>query len=188
MNEENRVRKGILLAIAALALLAGCGPQGTKTAGTPADTKWKGLPYRLTFDTKAVAKPDTKAAKTAKASPAVIVIPPTTYIANPEALENRAILVMRFTTGPEQTSHLMVGTPVDIRGESGALPADYLVQASKSISDYLTAHCIDGKVKVSVALARSSVKPQAEDAEVDSKRLSDWLSFDAVAKKPHSKC
>ena len=181
------MRKGILLAVAAMALLAGCGTQGTKTT-TPVDTKWKGLPYRLTFDTKAAAKPDTKPAKAAKASPAAIVIPPITYVANPEALENRAILVMRFTTGPEQTSHLMVGTPVDIRGEAGALPADYLVQASKSISDYLTNHCLDGKVKVSVALARSSVKPQADDAEVDSKRLSDWISFDATVQKSHGKC
>jgi hypothetical protein len=41
---------------------------------------------------------------------------------------------------------------------------------------------------MSLTLARSSVKPQADEAEVDAKRLSDWVPFEAVFKKPHSKC
>jgi hypothetical protein len=99
---------------------------------------------------------------------------------------------MRFS-GPAETNadpvpHLMIGNPVDIHGEQGTLPADYLDKASKSLSDYLTAHCIQGNVKISVALARSSVKSQADDTEVNAKRLSDWMPFEVVFKKPHLKC
>lgn len=176
------MKKGVILVIGlavGLALLAGCGNQGNKSSGVPAEPKWKGAPYRLALDTNA-SKPNQTA----------VIIPPVKYTANPEALETRAILVMRFTAtgGADQTQHLMIGNAVDIRGEEGALPADYLDRASKSLSDYLGARCIQGKVKVSVALARSSVKPLAEDAEVDAKRLSDWLPFEVVAKKPRSKC
>jgi len=161
-----------------LCLLAGCGNQGAKT-GVVTDQKWKGLPYRLTLDTKAV-----------KPNPGAVTIPAVTFVANPEAVETRAILVMRFVAlgTPDQTPHLMVGTPVDIHGENGSLSADYLTEASKSVTDYLAARCIQGNVKVSLALARSSVKPQAEDAEVDSKRLSDWVSFQTTYKKAHGKC
>ncbi len=182
-NEEDGVRKGIVLSIGltigAWALLAGCGNQGSKTTAVPVDLKWKGLPYRLSLDNKAI-----------KPNPAVITIPPIKYTANPEALETRAILVVRFTAtaGPDQTQHLIVGTPLDIHGQDGTLPADYLDKAGKSLTDYLGARCIQGNVKISVALARSSVKPQADDADVDSKRLSDWLPFETVFKKPHPKC
>ena len=175
------MRKGILLSIgltvAAMTVLAGCGNQGSKP--TVVDLKWKGLPYRLTLDSKAV-----------KPNPAVITIPPVKYVANPEAIETRAILVLRFTatSGADQTQHLIIGTPVDIRGEQGTLPPDYLDKAGKSLTDYLGARCIQGNVKISVALARSSVKPLADDAEVDAKRLSDWLPFETTFKKPHSKC
>ena len=47
------MRKRIILAIGGLLLLAGCGEQGDKGAGIPAQPKWKGLPYRLAFETKA---------------------------------------------------------------------------------------------------------------------------------------
>jgi len=181
MNEEDSVRRGILLAIGAIVLLAGCGNQGNKPTGIPVEPKWKGLPYRLALDTKA-----------SKPNPAVITLPPVKYTANPEALETRAILVMRFSSSSAadqgQAPHLIIGTPLDIRGEEGTLPADYLDRASKGLTDYLGAHCMQGNVKISVALARSSVKPQADDAEVDAKRLSDWLPFEAVFKKPHAKC
>jgi hypothetical protein len=43
-------------------------------------------------------------------------------------------------------------------------------------------------VKVSLALARSSIKPVPDDAEVDAKRLSDWAPFEVVVKKTHLKC
>jgi hypothetical protein len=174
------VRRGMILAIG-LTLLAGCGSQGNKSSSVPTEPKWKGAPYRLTLDTKA-----------SKPNPSVIAIPPVAYTANPDALETRAVLVMRFA-GPaaadsDPVNHLMIGQPVDIRGDQGTLPASYLDTASKSVSDYLVAHCIQGNVKISLALARSSVKPLAEDAEVDQKRLSDWVPFNVVFKKPHLKC
>jgi hypothetical protein len=179
-NEEDGVRKSMIL-VAGLALLAGCGNQGNKSSGAPVEPKWKGAPYRLTLDTKA-----------SKPNEAVVAIPPVRYTANPDALETRAVLVMRFE-GPaaansDPVTHLMIGLPVDIHGDQGTLPADYLDKASKSLSDYLVARCIQGNVKISLALARSSVKPLADDAEVDSKRLSDWVSFEVVFKKPHLKC
>jgi hypothetical protein len=179
-NEEDGVRKGMILAIG-LVLLAGCKNQGNKSSGVSAEPKWKGAPYRLTLDTKAI-----------KPNQASVAIPSVNYTANPDALETRAILVMRFS-GPAETNadpvpHLMIGNPVDIHGEQGTLPADYLDKASKSLSDYLTAHCIQGNVKISVALARSSVKSQADDTEVNAKRLSDWMPFEVVFKKPHLKC
>jgi len=174
------VRKGMILAFG-LVLLAGCGNQGNKSSTASVEPKWKGAPYRLTFDTKAI-----------KPNPAAVTIPPVSYTANPDALETRAILVMRFA-GPaaadaDPVNHLMVGVPVDIRGEQGSLPADYLDKASKGITDYLVTHCIQGNVKISVALARSSVSPLAEETEVDAKRLSDWLPFGILFKKPHLKC
>jgi len=182
------VKKGVIQVIGlavglagGLALLAGCGNQGNKGSGAPAEPKWKGAPYRLTLDTKAV-----------KPNPAAVTIPPVSYTANPEALETRALLVMRFSgpaaAGADPVDHLMVGLAVDIHGDHGNLPADYLDKASKSLTDYLVAHCIQGNVKVSVALARSSLNPLAQDAEIDAKRLSDWLPFEVVFKKPHMKC
>jgi len=179
-NKEDDVRKAMILAFG-LALLAGCGNQGNKSSSAGAEPKWKGAPYRLTLDTK-VNKPN----------PAVIAIPPVKYTANPDALETRAVLVIHFTAAGaadnDQVPHLMIGTPLDVRGPEGTLPADYLDKASKGLSDYLGAHCIQGNVKISVALAKSSIKPQAGDVEVDAKRLSDWMPFEVVFKKPHSKC
>ena len=174
------LRRGMILAFG-LALLAGCGNQGNKSSSAPVEPKWKGAPYRLTLDTKA-----------SRPNEAAVAIPPVKYTANPDALETRGALVMRFAgppaAGSDPVTHLMIGLPVDIRGEQGTLPADYLDKASKSLSDYLVAHCIQGNVKISLALARSSVKPLADDAEVDAKRLSDWVPFEVVFKKPHLKC
>jgi hypothetical protein len=45
-----------------------------------------------------------------------------------------------------------------------------------------------GKVKLSVALARSSLSNQARDSEIDAKRLSDWLPIEVVFKNPHPTC
>jgi hypothetical protein len=182
MNEEDGVRKGIFLAIGVVALLAGCGNQGDKAAGIPTEPKWKGLPYRLEFDAKAV-----------KPNPAVVTIPPVKYTANPEALETRALLVFKFATpgaaGQDPVERLMIGAPVDIKGEDGSIPADYLGRASKGLAEYLDSYCLQGKIDVSTALARSSLNPQAGIAEVDTKRLSDWQPTEVVYKNPHQpKC
>ncbi len=169
------------LAMGGLALLAGCGSQGDKAAGIPVQPKWKGAPYRLAFDTKA-----------GKPNPAGITIPAVKYTANPEALETRALLVLRFAASgaadQEQAGHRMIGAPVDIRGEEGTLPADYMNRASNGLAEYLGSYCIQGKVNISLALARSSLNPQAGDAEVDAKRLSDWLPTEVVFKKRNPRC
>ncbi len=171
------MRKGIILAIGALLLLAGCG--GDKGPGIPVGPKWKGAPYRIAFDTKA-----------AKPSPTGINIPVVKFTANPDALETRALLILKFTVSgaANPAEHLMIGSAVDIRGEAGTLPDDYMERARKGLSDYLETYCLKGKVNVSVALARSSLNPQADIPQADAKRLSDWLPLDIVYKPHHPKC
>jgi hypothetical protein len=176
------VRKGIILAIAGLTLLAGCD-MGEK-ATIPVTPKWKGPAYRIAFDTQ-----------TAKPNPTGVTIPVIKFTANPEALETRATLVVRFdasqltkkdTDGPAMNKMIMA--PVDIHGAEGALPADYMDLASKDLSRFLGAYCVKGKIKISVALARSSLTSQAGDAEVENKRLSDWLPTEVAFKNAHPKC
>jgi hypothetical protein len=82
----------------------------------------------------------------------------------------------------------MILAPTDISGAEGTLPADYMDVADKGLARFLGAYCIKGKIKISVALARSSLSSQAGDAEVDSKRLSDWLPVEVVFKNPHPGC
>jgi hypothetical protein len=175
------VKKGIHLAIGGLLLLAGCSSAGNKGAGIPIEPKWKGLPYRLAFDTKA-----------ANPSPSGVDIPVVKFTANPEALETRAVLVLKFSApaaaNQEPDAHLMIGTAVDIHGPEGTLPDDYMERARKGLSDYLETYCLKGKVNLSVALARSSLNPQAGIELVNPKRLSDWLPLDIVYKPHHSKC
>jgi hypothetical protein len=174
------VRKSIIAAFGVCVLLAGCGDQGDK-GGIPVGPKWKGAPYRISFD-KPPEKPN----------PAGVTIPQVKYTANPEALETRVTLVLRFETPggaqKEPVVNRMIAPPVDIRGPEGELPADYMERASKGLSTFLGAQCMKGKVNVSVAIARSSLNPQAGDGEVDEKRLSDWLPIDLTFKNPHPKC
>ena len=177
--KEGYVRKEIILAMGALLLLAGCGTQD-KGAGIPVGPKWKGEPYRLAFDTKA-----------GKPGPTGIIIPPISYTANPDALETRALLVLRVSASAadkEPVDELLIGNAVDIRGEDGTIPGDYLDAAKKGLSDYLDAHCLNGKVNLRLALARSSLNPHASMAETDNKRLSDWMPLEFVYKNPHAKC
>jgi hypothetical protein len=179
-NEEDDVRTGIILAVGGLLLLSGCGNAGNAGTGIPVQPKWKGAPYRLAFDTKA-----------AKTGPTGIDLPAIKFTANPDALETRAVLVLRFTASEANSDpgeHLIIGTPVDIRGEEGTIPEDYMERARKGLSDYLGQHCLKGKVDVSVALARSSLNPQSGEDQVDGKRLSGWLPLEIVFKNPHSKC
>ena len=78
------MRKGIVVAVAGLALLAGCD-QGDKTTNVPVQPKWKGEPYRLALDTKPV-----------KPAATGVTLPGVKFTANPDALEGRATLVIRF--------------------------------------------------------------------------------------------
>ena len=175
------MRKAILLAMGGLVFLAGCGSKGDKAANVPATPKWKGAPYRIEFDTQ-VAKPN----------PAGVTIPIIKFTANPDALEKRASMVVKFDTsgatkqGPMMNQIIMGG--VDISGAEGALPADYMGEADKALARFLGAYCIKGKVKISVALTRSSLTSHADDAEVDAKRLSDWLPIEVTFKNPHPGC
>ena len=174
------MRKGIILAIGGVLLLAGCSNSANK-AGIPIEPKWKGLPYRIAFDTKA-----------AKPSPTGVDIPVVKFTANPDALETRAVLVLKFSApvapNQEPTDHLMIGTAVDIRGTEGSLPDDYMELARKGLSEYLETYCVKGKVNLSVALARSSLNPQAGIDLVDPKRLSDWLPLEITYKPKHPQC
>lgn len=178
------MRKGVLLAVAGLVFLAGCDTGG-KAANIPVAPKWKGPAYRITADTES-----------GNLNPVGVTIPDIKFTANPEALETRATLVVRFDTsdpikdknnnGPAMNKMIM--GPVDIHGAEGALPKDYMDAASKGLSTFLGAYCVKGKVKISVALARSSLTNQAGDTEVDNKRLSDWLPIEVTYKNPHPKC
>jgi hypothetical protein len=181
-DEERDMRKGILLlAIGGLALLAGCDNQANKAPGIPVGPKWKGAPYRISLDTQA-----------GKPNPAGVTIPMIKYTANPDALEKRVSLVVRFDTteakDAESPTNKMIMAPVDISGETGTLPVVYMDTADKELATYLGAYCLKGKVKISVAIARSSLSSRAIDSEVEAKRLSDWLPVEIVFKNPHPKC
>lgn len=175
------MKPGTILAIGLLAFLAGCGNQGNKASNTPVTPKWKGAQYHIAFDTKE-----------AKPNPAGITIPVIKYEGNPDDLEKRAALVVRFdVSGGKKDAPVMnqmIMAPTDIPGSDGALTADYMDATNKDLARYLGAYCIKGKVKISVALARSSLSSQASDAELDQKRLSDWLPIEVVFKNPHPTC
>jgi hypothetical protein len=178
---EDDVKIGIILAIGWVGLLAGCGSAGDKAAGIPVTPKWKGEPYRLAFDTQA-----------AKPNPAGVTIPVIKYTADPDAVEKRAVLVVHFETPGSAESgpvvNQMVVAPVDISGTEGALPADYMQLADKDLSRLLGAYCIKGKIKLSVALVRSSISSSPGDSELDAKRLSDWVPIEVEFKNPHPHC
>lgn len=178
------MKKGILFAsiltFAALAFLAGCGPAGNEP-GIVIPPKWKGAPYRLTFG-----------APPAKPNKSGLTIPAINFTANPEMLETRADLVVQFDASggkdPQPDMKQMVVGAVDIRGAQGGLPADYLETASQDLATTLAGHCIKGKVKISVALARSSIPLNATQNQIDTHRLSDWTPIEIEYKNPHPKC
>ncbi len=178
------MRIGIILAIAGLAFLAGCKSQPDKTVSAPATPKWQGAAYHLSFD-KPPAKPN----------PAGITIPVIHYTANPDALERRATLVVRFDTSAvkvvkneQDIINQMIMVPVDVPGAEGVLPADYMDAVNKNFAGLLGAYCIKGKVKISVLLARSSLSTTASDEEIGIKRLSDWTPIELEFKNPHPAC
>ena len=175
------MRKGIILAIGGLVFLAGCQNQGGKAPGIPVEPAWKGPAYRIAFDTKE-----------AKPSPEGITLPAIKFTANPEALEKRATLVIRYDSSGVKSEKLIINqiilAPIDISGAEGTLPADYMEQADKGLAQLTGAYCMKGKVKVTVAMARSSISPQAGDAEIDEKRVSDWVTTEVEIKKPKKGC
>ena len=180
------MKKAIFAAIGGLAFLAGCGQPANNAANIPAQPKWKGLPYRIAFDTKAP-----------KPNPAGVTLSAIKYTANPDALEKRICLVVHFDASAAKRNQAAEDQPVmdqmilpatDVAGADGALPDDYMDQADKGLAKLLAAYCMKGKVKVTVALARSSINPQAGDAELNEKRLSDWLPVELDFKNPHPKC
>lgn len=174
-------RLSVVLTVVALAFLAGCDNKADKAAATAAVPKWKGAPYRIELD-----KPSDKPAAVG------ITLPAVKFTANPEALETRATLVVRFDRpgSPKDApiSDQLVMAPVDISGAAGALPAVYMDATNKELSKVLSAYCIKGNMKLSVALARSSLGPHPSDAELTDKRLSDWLPIEVPFKNAHPKC
>ncbi len=170
------MKKIILVAMGAVMLLAGC--EGNKTAPAPATPKWKGAPYRLAFDTKE-----------RKPNPAGLTIPTVKWTANPDMLERRAALAVRFDVSggkkDDAVMNQMIMGATDIPGEEGALPADYMDAMSKELANYLGAYCLKGKVKIQIAFERSSVNPRPTESELENKRLSDWLPVEIEFKNPH---
>ena len=180
------MRKNIIVLIGVLAFLSGCGNQQDKASTASIPPKWKGAAYHIEFDSQAP-----------KPNPAGLSIPGIKFTANPDALERRALLVIKFdasgltkkaTVTDQPMMDQMIMPPVDISGAEGALPADYMDMADKDLSRLLGAYCVKGKVNISVALARSSLASQATEGEVDAKRLSDWMPIEVVFRNPHPKC
>jgi hypothetical protein len=174
------VRKTILILSGALLLLAGCN-SGNQASTTPATPKWKGAPYRVAFDTKPV-----------KPNPTGITLPGVKFTANPEDLETRADLVIQVDTtgvkGATSVPDMMIMAPTDISGSEGALSADYVNLTSKQLGQMLAGYCMKGKVKISVALARSTLNMTSTDDQINAKRLSDWTPIVLDFKNPHGKC
>jgi hypothetical protein len=178
--EENDVRKSILILSGALLLLAGCN-SGNQASTTPATPKWKGQPYRVAFDTKPV-KPD----------PTGITLPGIKFTANPDDLQTRADLVIQVDVSSVKKSgdipDMMIMAPTDISGAEGALSADYIGETEKQLTPLLAGYCMKGKVKLSVALARSTLNMTSTDDQINAKRLSDWVPIELDFKNPHGKC
>jgi len=180
MHEEDDVKRSIVFLAGALLLLAGC-KSGEQAANAPQTPKWKGAPYRLAFG-----------AQPAKPNHAGIALPAIKYTADPDNLETRADLVVQVdVSGVKQASQvpdMMIMAPTDISGSEGALSADYVDMTSKQLGQMLAGYCMKGKVKLSVALARSSLNMVSTDDQINDKRLSDWLPTELVFKNPHPKC
>lgn len=177
------MRKGYALLVAALLGLGGCNVDpGKKASEVPEKAKSK-LPYHLDFETK-VAKP----------TPAGVAIPAVSYTGNPKALEKRAVLVVKFdgagVKNDQPGKDSLMLPPVDLPGTGGTLPQNYMDQADVALGKLLAGYCYKGTAKVSLALVRSSIKPGPTDADIDAKRLSNWLPVEVVFKNPnsHPKC
>jgi hypothetical protein len=179
-TEEDGVKKGIILLAGALLLLAGCS-SGDQASNTPQTPKWKGPPYRVAFDTKPV-----------KPNPTGITLPGIKFTANPNDLETRADLVVQVDTsgvkGADSVPDMMIMAPTDISGSEGALSPDYVDLANKQLTKMLTGYCMKGKVKLSVALAKSTLNMTSTDVQINNKRLSDWTPIVLDFKSTRGKC
>lgn len=174
------MRKGIIFAVAGCVFLAGCGELGNKPYQPPDTSKAKPL-YHLDFDNRPV-----------KPNPAGVTLPTISYTANTKTRERRAVLVVRFDSSgvkncPPGKDRVILG-PVDIPDTAGVLPPNYMDSAAKALAKLLGNFCIKGTAKVTVVLVRSSIKPNADEAEINAKRLSEWVGTDVVFKNPHPKC
>jgi hypothetical protein len=182
MREEDDVKKGIIIILTgSLAFLAGCANQGPQIHIPP---KWQGAPYHLSFGPPP-----------AKPNPAGLTIPPIKWDADPESLQTRADLVVEFDSSSAKgqggqgpvTNQMALGA-VDISGPQGQLPDDYVAKASTDLAKMLGAYCMKGKIKISVALTRSSIPMNPTDDQINAKRLSDWTPIELDYKNPHPKC
>jgi hypothetical protein len=90
--------------------------------------------------------------------------------------------------GAASVPDIMIMAPTDISGADGALQADYVDLTNKELSKMLTGYCMKGKVKLSVALARSTLNMTSTDDQINAKRLSDWTPIELDFKNPHPKC
>jgi hypothetical protein len=181
---EDDLKYTIVLAIAAFALLTGCGPQDK--GGIPVKPKFTGPPYHLSL-----------AAAPAKPSKSGLTIPPIQYAADPDApadsLATRAILVVRVDTtsvkgkAPMTMDQIIMGA-VDLPGTGGTLPADYMEATDQGVATLLEEYCVKGNVKMTAALTRSSLSSTAGDAEIDGKLITPWLPISLVFKNPVPGC
>lgn len=173
----------IVFAIAAFALLAGCGPQNN---GIPVKPRFSGPPYQLSL-----------AAAPAKPSKSGLTIPPIKYTAvadaPPDSLATRAILVVRVDTsslkskGTMTMDQIIMGA-VDLPGTEGALSPEYMEATNQGVATLLEEYCVKGNVKINAALTRSSLSSTAGDAEIDEKLITPWLPISLVFKNPHPGC
>ena len=174
------MRKRLFLAITGLALLAGCGDMGNKPYESAVPAKYK-PPYHLELATE-----------TPKPNPAGVTLPAISYKSDTKDWQRRAALVVRFDPSGAKNARpgkdRVILEAVDIAGTGGNLPSEYLDAAEQQLAKLLADRCIKGKVVINLALVRSSIRPDAEDAEINAKLLTDWLPAEVVFKNPHPKC
>lgn len=165
--EETGVKKAMLLAMSAVLLLAGC--ESKKQAGIPVTPKWKGPAYRLAFDTKAP-----------QPNPSGLSLPGVKWTANPDELETRGVLVVRYDSSGVKSNNLIVDQVIlgatDMKGAEGQFSDDYIKLADQGIAHLLDIYKVKGKVKVQVLLTRSSISPSAGPDEIKNKAISDWIT------------
>ena len=171
------MKTGIIVAFGALAFLAGCQ---NKSAEIHIPPKWQGAAYHLSFGPAP-----------AKANPSGLTMPQIKYDADPEQFESRVDLVVQFDPAAAKVKgtvmNQMAMAAVTIVGPKGALPDDYVERASTDLGKMLQAYNVNGKVKISVALTRSSLEMNPSTDQIDAKRLSDWTPIELDFKNPHHK-